>query len=327
MSDLSEAVLERARARVGSSLRGKYLLESLLGVGGTAAVYVASHRNGMRTAVKVLHRELDHLSDVRTRFLREGYVANRIGHPGVVRVLDDDEDADGTAFIVMELLEGETVGASFARGAASSWPVEGAVDLAADVLDVLDAAHAAGVVHRDVKPDNLFVTTRRETKLLDFGLARLVDASRATRSGQRMGSPGFVAPEQAAGRIREVGPASDIFSVGAVLYTMLSGQPIHAGRAPAERMMLAATRPVRPIREVAPALPAAIAEVVDVALAFDPSQRWRTAASMARSLRMVRKLAQTANASSATPSNQASGLQRVTLPVGPLLPPEDDKTR
>jgi serine/threonine-protein kinase len=325
MSDLSEAVLERARARVGSSLRGKYLLESLLGVGGTAAVYVASHRNGMRTAVKVLHRELDHLSDVRTRFLREGYVANRIGHPGVVRVLDDDEDADGTAFIVMELLEGETVGASFARGV--SWPVEGAIDLAADVLDVLDAAHAAGVVHRDVKPDNLFVTNRRETKLLDFGLARLVDASRATRSGQRMGSPGFVAPEQAAGRIREVGPASDIFSVGAVLYTMLSGHPIHAGRAPAERMMLAATRPVRPIREVAPGLPAALAEVVDVALAFDPSQRWRTAASMARSLRMLRKLAQTTNASSATPSNQASGLQRVTLPVGAPMAPEDDKTR
>jgi serine/threonine-protein kinase len=236
-----------------------------------------------------------------------------------VRVLDDDEDADGTAFIVMELLEGRTLGAILALGEGGSY--ERAAALACDVLDVLDAAHAAGVIHRDIKPDNLFVTRSGETKVLDFGLARLVDASRGTRSGERMGSPGFIAPEQAAGRVREVGAVSDVFSVGAVLYAMLTGQPIHGGRSPGERMIHAATRPVRPIREAVPQLPAALAEVVDVALAFDPGRRWPSAATMARALRTVSQFG-----ALASPSAPGPHPKRATLPVGPQLK-KDDETR
>src|SRR5690242_18221863 len=106
---LHASVSERAELRVGRSLRDKYLLERLLGTGGAAAVYAGRHRNGMRVAVKVLHPEIAEIEAARRRFLREGYIANKIEHPGVVRVLDDDEDADGTVFIAMELLEGQTL--------------------------------------------------------------------------------------------------------------------------------------------------------------------------------------------------------------------------
>ncbi len=283
MNELDE-LTRRAQSRVGQSLRGKYLLERLLGVGGMAAVYEATHRNGMRVAAKVLHKEIASDKGAKMRFLREGYVANRIGHPGVVKVLDDDEDTDGSAFIAMELLDGITLEREWSN-AGQRLPLMRVVAILDELLDVLDAAHASGVIHRDVKPDNVFVTNAGPLKVLDFGIARIVDQSRVTRSGEMMGTPEFVSPEQAGGRVREVDARADLFSLGAVAFTLLTGEYTQIAKTAIERMIYAATKPARRLVDVAPAVHADIAHVIDVALSFAIEDRWASARAMRAALR------------------------------------------
>ncbi|HEX4514580.1 MAG TPA: protein kinase, partial [Polyangiaceae bacterium] len=149
--DSGEAMLAEAKKRVGMTLRGKWTLERLIGIGGMGAVYEARHRNGMRGAVKVLDVALSRTSDCRKRFLREGRVANEVSHTGAVRVLDDDEMEDGSAFLVMELLEGATLD-QLAMESDGVLPPEKVLAYAAQVLDTLVAAHGRGIVHRDIKP-------------------------------------------------------------------------------------------------------------------------------------------------------------------------------
>ncbi|HEY2514825.1 MAG TPA: protein kinase, partial [Polyangiaceae bacterium] len=144
-----------ALARVGTVVREKWRLDRLLGVGGMAAVFAAMHRNGNRVAIKMLHRDLADVGELRTRFLREGYLANAVEHPGAVSVLDDDATADGTVFLVMELLEGETLERRWERN-GRQLPVLEVLSAVDGLLDVLAAAHAKGLVHRDVKPENVF---------------------------------------------------------------------------------------------------------------------------------------------------------------------------
>jgi eukaryotic-like serine/threonine-protein kinase len=173
----------RARARVGQVLKDKWRLDELLGVGGMASVYAATHRNASRVAVKMLHVELSLDPSIRARFQREGYLANTVGHPGAVRVLDDDVADDGSVFLVMELLEGETVLARWIRK-GRTLPAEEVVSVTDQLLDVLAAAHARGTVHRDIKPENIFLTRDGLVKVLDFGIARvqeLASGSGATK--------------------------------------------------------------------------------------------------------------------------------------------------
>ncbi len=200
-----------ARARVGSVVDDKWTIERLLGIGGMAAVYEARHRNGARAAVKVLHPHLSRHDDVRERFLREGYAANRVEHPGAVKVLDDDlisEGPDaGTAYLVMELLEGVSLQERIEQGTPVS-ELE-FLRIAGSVLDVLVAAHGHGVVHRDLKPENLFLVRRSKdddavdgpaiVKVLDFGLARLLQGKTITTYGLALGTPSFMSPEQPTG--------------------------------------------------------------------------------------------------------------------------------
>jgi len=194
-----------ASARVGRVLNDKWTLERLVGVGGMAAVYAGRHRNGARAAVKVLDPRLARHPGVRERFLREGYAANRVEHPGAVKVLDDDliqsGPDEGTAYIVMELLEGESLEERFERPPPIT-ELE-LLSLTASILDVLDAAHARGVVHRDLKPANVFLVRDPEAtqrvKLLDFGLARLSEGATPTEFGIALGTPAYMSPEQAAG--------------------------------------------------------------------------------------------------------------------------------
>jgi serine/threonine-protein kinase len=182
-----DPMLMRARTRVGSVLREKWRLDALLGVGGMAAVYSATHRNGSRVAVKILHPELSVNVQVKTRFLREGYVANAVGHDGAVRVSDDDTAEDGAAFLVMELLDGETLEDRRMRfgGRLSEDEV---LAMAEQLLDVLAAAHAKGVVHRDLKPENVFLTRAGQVKVLDFGNCPPRQA-RQRRAARRWGPP------------------------------------------------------------------------------------------------------------------------------------------
>jgi serine/threonine-protein kinase len=282
---LAEETIQRIHERVGTVVRRKYRLDRLLGLGGMAAVFAATHRNGSRVALKVLHPELARFPEVRARFLREGYVANLIGHPGVVRVIDDDDDdAEGTSFLVIELLEGETLDEHRERS-GGRLPLVETLQYVDRLLDVLAAAHDQGIVHRDLKPDNLFLTSNRELKVLDFGIARLLDGTGATASGQLLGTPAFMAPEQANGHIRAIDARTDLWSVGAVLFLLVTGTTVHEAVTDTERLIFAATQPARPIERVAPWLGPDVATVINRALAFDRDARWPNARSMQEALR------------------------------------------
>ena len=193
-----------AQGRVATRLDGKWFLDALLGYGGSAAVYAATHRNGKRAAVKVLHPHCVADENLRNRFIREGYVANKIDHPGAVSVLDDDIAEDGTVYLVMELLEGTSLEKA-GRGEVPPLTMADVVRIADDLLDVLAKAHAIGIVHRDIKPANLFITSAGQLKVLDFGIARLaeatLDGAGATQTGFMMGTPAFMPPEQARARL------------------------------------------------------------------------------------------------------------------------------
>jgi serine/threonine-protein kinase len=246
-----------------------------------ASVYAATHRNSKRFAVKLLHPELSLESDVRTRFLREGYAATQVNHPGAVAVLDDDVTEDGLAFLVMELLEGSSVDALWER---CRWkmPVGVVLGIAHQLLDVLAAAHANDIVHRDIKPENLFLTTEGQLKVLDFGIARLKGAAHATVTGTGfvMGTPAFMAPEQALGMSKEIDGQSDLWATGAVLYTLLSGEFVHEGESPQAIVVQCATEPARSLAEVLPGAAREVVQLVDSALAFKKSARWPTAVAM-----------------------------------------------
>jgi len=293
-ADDSEAVTQfldplllRARARVGTVLREKWRLDALLGFGGMAAVYSATHRNGSRVAVKILHPELSVNVQVKTRFLREGYVSNAVGHEGAVRVSDDDTAEDGSAFLVMDLLDGETLEDRRVRF-GGRLPEDEVLSMAEQLLDVLAVAHAKGVVHRDLKPENVFLTRSGQVKVLDFGIARLRElstASTATKGGSTMGTPAFMAPEQARGLWDDVDGQSDLWPCGALMFTLLSGRQVHEGRTSNEHLLSAMTNVAPPLESVLPGVGAAVAHVVDRALAFDKSKRWADARRMQEAVR------------------------------------------
>ncbi len=273
----------RARARLGTTLRGKYRLESVLGIGGMAVVYRAQHRNRAEFAVKMLLPELALDEEVRKRFLREGYVANSVKHSGVVRVVDDDATEDGSAFLVMELLDGMSADELFERR-GNRLPPQIALTIGYHLLDVLVAAHAAGVVHRDIKPANVFVTRDGLVKVLDFGIARVRDAASlgasATQTGVTFGTPAFMAPEQAQGKTREVDERSDIWAAAATMFMLMTGSLVHTGENATMIMVSAATQPPRSLSELLPNIAPSIAEVIDAGLRFRKEDRWQTAAQM-----------------------------------------------
>jgi len=278
----------RVSGRLGSTLRGKYRLDKVLGVGGMAVVYVATHRNRKRFAVKMLHPELSVREDIRTRFLREGYVANSVEHPGAVAVLDDDTAEDGAAFIVMELLEGDGVDHLWEKG-GRRLPLRATLAIGDQLLDVLASAHARTIVHRDIKPANLFVTRDGTLKVLDFGIARLRDAAgsgaHATSTGMLMGTPAFMAPEQALAKSSEIDGQSDVWAVGATLFTLLSGQIVHEGDNGQQILVQAATQQARSLRHLVPEAPPQVVAIVDRSLTFLKSDRWASAAVMRDEIR------------------------------------------
>ena len=268
--------------RIGTVLRGKYRLDSVIGIGGMAVVYKATHRNHAEFAVKMLHPELSVVDDIRSRFVREGYVANAVKHPGAVLVVDDDVAEDGAAFLVMELLDGvpcDRLWGSLGKRISA----EVASAIAIQLLDVLAVAHEKGIVHRDIKPANLFLTRDGVVKVLDFGIARAKEAivgAHATGSGMTLGTPAFMAPEHARGRAREIDARTDVWAVGATFFAMVTGELVHAAETSNEVLIAAATRPARSLASVAPDVPSQLAQVIDRALAFEKEDRWPSASAM-----------------------------------------------
>jgi serine/threonine-protein kinase len=277
---------DTALGRVGTVINQKYRLEQLIGSGGMASVYRAVHQNnGNRVAIKMLHARLSINADLHARFLREGYVANKVEHRGAVRVLDDGTAEDQSVFLVMELLEGETLKARLERN-SRPLPAAEVCELAHQLLEVLAAAHAKGVVHRDLKPDNLFLTREGVLKVLDFGIARLAEAgsAHATQTGRTMGTPAFMPPEQALGRTKLIDGQTDLWAVGATMFTLVSGQLVHDAETPEEMVVWAGSRPARSVSTVSPGLAPVIAAVIDRALESSRDKRWADARTMDRAL-------------------------------------------
>jgi serine/threonine protein kinase len=246
-----------------------------------ASVYSASHRNGHRVALKMLHTELSIRSDIRARFLQEGRAANAVKHHGVVLVTDDDVAEDGGAFIVMELLDGEPLETLWAHHGCRL-PPKMVLAVGRELCDVMDAAHRAGIVHRDIKPENLFLTNDGELKVLDFGLAHLGDVSKPkmTATGMIFGTPAFMAPEQANGQTKLIDGQTDVWAIGATMFTLLSGEIVHDAESGQAIVVRAATKPARSLASVMRDPEPEIVALVDRALAMDKRARWPSARVM-----------------------------------------------
>ena len=290
LADASHPKTGASHKRVGSVVRGKYRVEAFLATGTMGNVYSATHRNGSRVALKILHAQLAEDPSLCERFKREGYFANSIGHPGIVRAIDDDLTDDGCPFLVMELLDGETL-EERRRRKGGKLPLSWVLPVADSLLEILAAAHAREVVHRDLKPDNVFVTSAGEVKVLDFGVARWNDgksSSDMTGVGMVLGTPAYMPPEQALGRREDVDAQSDLWAVGATLFVVLSGESVHTGGDAKAKLIATARTAARPLREAAPEVPRSVALVVDRALAFHKQERWPDAMAMREALRWAR---------------------------------------
>lgn len=313
MSATDDEELERCSKRIGTTVRGKWHLDALLGIGGMAAVYAATHKMGRRDAIKILHAHVAGSKELRARFEQEARAISALNHPGVVKVLDIDATEDGKPFMVMELLSGRTLGELHAELA----PRDVLVHMER-VLDVLTAAHAQGIIHRDIKPDNLFLTTDGRLLVLDFGIARMKASGEVrTRLGAMLGTTSFMAPEQIQGR--DVDGRADLFAVGATMFRLLSKQRIHDAETDAELVIKMGTTPAPSLRTVAPNIAPEVAAIVDRALAFDREQRYQDASSMRADVRAVLGLGSTDVAAPPPPSSFA-GASTMAAPVVAIPP-------
>ncbi len=281
---------ESSPSLVGEVVGGKWKIERVLGVGGMATVYYAVHQATRRpAAIKVMHQEFVRVEDARQRFSLEARVANRVNHRGAVPVLDDGVLPEGAPYLVMEFINGQSL-QERVEDAQRRLSVGEIFSIAEQLLGILEAAHQAGVLHRDVKPDNVYLTSDGEVKLLDFGISKMSEESPQnlkTQVGSTMGTPAFMSPEQARGRWDELDPRADIFAVGATMYSVLSGSMIHEAETSNELLLKVMTRPVAELRKVAPHVPGFAARVVDRAVAFEKKDRFASAGEMQEAVRLA----------------------------------------
>jgi serine/threonine protein kinase len=261
----------------GRVLGDRYEIRELLGTGGMGDVYAGRDRRLDRdVAVKVMRPAIAESEPVRQRFDLEARLAARLIHPNVVAVFDSGE-YDGAPFLVMERLPGRTLAEAIAEGPLDE---QDAHVLATEVLAALAAAHASGMVHRDVKPGNILATTTGHWKVADFGIAKSVAAEdSSTVTGLVYGTLAYLAPERVAGGPATV--ATDLYATGVVLYEALSGRrPVPAGAPPSEYL---APRPA-PLTALRPGLPPRLTAAIERAMAIDPAARFPTAEAMANSI-------------------------------------------
>lgn len=259
---------------------GRYRLIARIGGGATSGVYAADQDlTGRRVAIKLIAADLQDEPETRERFFREATVTAGLQHPSVVKVIEAGEDG-GRPFIAMELLDGLPLGAYLRTEAAR--PLAMKLSLMIQLCSGLQAAHAQGIVHRDIKPSNLFVAPDGCLKILDFGLARL-QTSTLTASGQIVGTPDFMSPEQAAGR--QVDARSDIFSAAAVGYLILTGRSPFALADLRKTLHALLNEDAPPMTEAE--APAALSRVLYKALAKDPDGRYQSCSAMRADLQNV----------------------------------------
>jgi serine/threonine protein kinase len=270
----------QAGSVIGTVLSGRYRLQSKLGSGGMSTVYLAGDETLERqVAVKVLHAEISDQPDQIERFRREATAVAKLSHPNVVSVIDAGQDA-GHPYIVFEYIDGETLKQRIER--LGRLPLDEAAAYAIEVGRGLAAAHRRKLVHRDVKPQNVLIDPDGRARVTDFGIARSLEAKGLTATGRVLGTTDYVAPEQAMGQ--EIDARSDIYSLGVLLYEMLTGEvPFHA-ETQVGVAMKHVNEPLPAVETRRPEVSAALAAVIEKATAKDPEQRYTTMASMLRDL-------------------------------------------
>ena len=283
---MTDALLDRLVVAVGT----QYLVDAEIGRGGMAVVYRATDlRLHRRVAIKVLPPELAFNADVRERFLREAQTSAQLSHPRIVPIYTVDE-REGIVYFVMALVDGESLADRLAR--EPRLPIPEVRRILMEVCDALSYAHAHGVVHRDVKPDNVMLDRATGNAVVtDFGIARAAAAdSRLTVTGVAIGTPAYMSPEQALGE-RELDGRSDLYSLGIIGYQMLAGEtPFKASNTPAMLMKHLSETP-RPLASLRPDVPAALANTIARALAKKPEDRWPDVAAFRDALSGAREAA------------------------------------
>jgi len=252
---------------IGTTI-GNYEIKSLLGAGAMGQVFLGEHPHiGRKVAVKVLMASFSSNPEMADRFMSEAKAVNKINNPNIIQVFDFGKLPDGRLYLVMEFLEGmELSGFMESRGTVS---IDETAELLGQIASALDAAHSAGIVHRDLKPDNIFVVEGPNgpvVKVLDFGVAKLLDpamgAKHKTATGLIMGTPSYMSPEQARGSGAQIGPATDIYALGVIVYQMLSGHlPIDA-ESVTQVLLKHITDPPVPIFEFLPGFPPLLWDVI-----------------------------------------------------------------
>src|SRR5215210_2281048 len=268
----------------GDIVDGRYLLERSLGSGGMGEVYLAHDEVLDRdVALKMLMSHYAGDEEFAERFLREARSAASLSHPNIVQVYDRGETEDGISYIAMEYVPGGTLKELIDERAP--FGAREAAGVAARISLALEAAHERGVIHRDIKPQNVLVTSSYDLKVTDFGIARAASAVTNSASGTVFGTAGYISPEQAMGE--PVGPASDLYSLGVVLYEMLTGELPYTADNSIAVCMKHVTEPLRPPRALNPAIPESMNALVVKLLAKDPSDRYGSAAGLLTDLERV----------------------------------------
>ncbi len=267
--------------RPGTVLKQKWRLDKLLGVGGMAVVYAATHRNGKRVAIKMLHEEHSRNADVKTRFLREGYLANAVDHAGAVSVIDDDVTEDGTVFLVMELLAGETLERRWERKVRRAARRRNALDRQrAPRCPCRGARQGARPPRHQAR--ECVPHARREgedPRLRHRSAAPALELRRRPSPGATMGTPAFMPPEQARGRWDEVDARSDVWATGATMFALLAGRFVHEAATLNEQLLAAMTRFAPPFASILPELTPEVATGRRSRARLQPQRdRWPTRA-------------------------------------------------
>ena len=296
-------------------IAGKYRIEQMIGKGGMGSVWSAVHLGlNQRVAIKLISRRYANSKEARQRFDLEAKAAAQLRSRFVVQVYDNGETEDGTPYIVMELLEGESLDQRIQR--LGPVPVEASLRILGQVARALGRAHSLGIVHRDLKPENIFLTHSQDddgeiAKVLDFGIAKIKSDGTvsATRTGAVLGTPLFMSPEQARA-LRTVDHRTDIYSFGIVAYTMMTGQPAFTGESFGDILVAICTQPLPSMRSAAPWLPPGIDEWLTKSCAREAAQRYGTIEQTVDGLYAALGIARNAFASPEVPRAGSSGLDR-----------------